>query len=350
MAHQRYPDLDALRGVAALFVLLFHYTTRYQQLYGHTGPLLLEIPFGHFGVQLFFVISGWVVLSAASRAASVTQFLAHRAIRLYPAYLLAVAVTATCVTLADLPGRKVNATQVAINFSMVQSALRVPHVDGVYWSLTVELMFYFVLSVAIATRLLSAASIRRTVVAWVGLLLLLTVAPPVKLLAATVGVLGYGRCFAAGAVIGVAKDDPRVRYALLAIGALLVGEYAQTGAAAATVLAIGTGVCLVIARRPRPVFPGWVGFLGTASYPLYLLHQNIGYVAIRTLEAAGVNATCAVLTTGAAIIAISWGIARGFEEPLRAFLRAWMSRQYPGGRPGSVMPDRRVPRLSTQTS
>lgn len=41
-AHSRILSLDALRGIAAVVavvVLVYHYTTRYQELYGHSGPL-----------------------------------------------------------------------------------------------------------------------------------------------------------------------------------------------------------------------------------------------------------------------------------------------------------------------
>ena len=58
----RLAQLDALRGIAALAVVLFHYTTRYDQLFGHAQSPALSFPYGYLGVNLFFMISGFVIL------------------------------------------------------------------------------------------------------------------------------------------------------------------------------------------------------------------------------------------------------------------------------------------------
>lgn len=57
-ATPRILELDALRGLAALAVVLFHYTTRYDQLFGYSEPLAVNVSWGHYGVDLFFMISG----------------------------------------------------------------------------------------------------------------------------------------------------------------------------------------------------------------------------------------------------------------------------------------------------
>ena len=50
---KRFEELDALRGVAALSVVLFHYTTIYDYIFGHKEPLIFNFKYGSFGVQLF---------------------------------------------------------------------------------------------------------------------------------------------------------------------------------------------------------------------------------------------------------------------------------------------------------
>lgn len=57
---KRYQEIDALRGIAIFLVLLFHYTSRYDQIYGHTD-MLFSFPYGVQAVQLFFMISGFVI-------------------------------------------------------------------------------------------------------------------------------------------------------------------------------------------------------------------------------------------------------------------------------------------------
>jgi hypothetical protein len=89
---RRLRELDSLRGIAAVCVLLFH-------LSYHTDPYRqfpIQFPWGHYGVELFFVISGFVILMTLERSASRTEFVISRVTRLYPTYWCAVLFT-TCV-------------------------------------------------------------------------------------------------------------------------------------------------------------------------------------------------------------------------------------------------------------
>src|SRR5437867_8608517 len=64
----RIAELDGLRGIAALSVLLFHYTSKFGELYGHQNPPPLEFGYGGtLGVQLFFMISGFVIMATLDR-------------------------------------------------------------------------------------------------------------------------------------------------------------------------------------------------------------------------------------------------------------------------------------------
>src|SRR5690349_15385603 len=73
-AGSRITGLDALRGLAALSVVLFHYTTRYDALFGHRSELLVSVPWGHYGVQIFFGISGFVIFMTLDRTATLADF------------------------------------------------------------------------------------------------------------------------------------------------------------------------------------------------------------------------------------------------------------------------------------
>src|ERR1043166_3463819 len=102
----RIGAVDALRGVAALAVVLYHYTQRYGELAEHgktdaafagqypsTGTVWFHVPWGHFGVQLFFMISGFVILMTVMKVRSVGEFAVLRLARLYPAYWVACGLT-----------------------------------------------------------------------------------------------------------------------------------------------------------------------------------------------------------------------------------------------------------------
>lgn len=143
MNQNRLLELDALRGIAALAVVIFHYFYRYNTIYGHENLPSDWAYFGQLGVELFFMVSGFVIFWTLNRVDKPLDFLVSRFSRLYPAYWLSVIITFFIVAIFTLPGREVSLTQAILNLLMFHEYLKIPHVDGVYWTLTVELTFYF---------------------------------------------------------------------------------------------------------------------------------------------------------------------------------------------------------------
>ena len=121
MSSARISSLDALRGIAALAVVLYHYTFRYNALYGHNFSLepLSVLKYGHLGVQLFFIISGFVIYLSIENTQSIKKFASNRFARLYPAYWCAVFVTFFTVMIFGLPGRDVSFSNMLVNLSVV---------------------------------------------------------------------------------------------------------------------------------------------------------------------------------------------------------------------------------------
>src|ERR1035441_3798408 len=85
----RIPELDGLRGLAILAVMLFHYTPE-------TGPLHFLAPVlltGWIGVDLFFVLSGYLIagilLDSAGRRGYYRNFIIRRSLRIFPLRLMA---------------------------------------------------------------------------------------------------------------------------------------------------------------------------------------------------------------------------------------------------------------------
>jgi peptidoglycan/LPS O-acetylase OafA/YrhL len=129
-------SLDAIRGIAAFAVSLFHYGL---------------FPFGYLGVELFFLLSGFV-LTLPSRHGTLREFVIARCIRLYPAYWVCMALTCSAAVIA---GERVSFVDLAANATMLTAFVGRRYIDGVYWSLTEELIFYGLVGMA------SAYSVRR---------------------------------------------------------------------------------------------------------------------------------------------------------------------------------------------
>jgi peptidoglycan/LPS O-acetylase OafA/YrhL len=81
MTNSRLAELDALRRLAAFAVVLFHYSTRYDVLFGHPSPLAVSFHFGCYGVQLIFIISGFVIYMTLERFKPPLDFVVSRGAR-----------------------------------------------------------------------------------------------------------------------------------------------------------------------------------------------------------------------------------------------------------------------------
>jgi peptidoglycan/LPS O-acetylase OafA/YrhL len=155
--------IDGIRLVAALMVAVHHYagSWRVDQPYNAVWdrPVSDVMPtvfhfaaYGWIGVEIFFVISGFVIcMSCWGRTPR--DFFVSRVIRLYPAYWFAIAFTTT--VLVAVPGAwdRLQLRDVLLNFTMLQSGSGVASVDGVYWTLWSELRFYLLFMVVVATGL-----------------------------------------------------------------------------------------------------------------------------------------------------------------------------------------------------
>lgn len=320
----RLVELDALRGFAALAVALYHFTAEYSDLYGHSAPLW-EMRFGKYGVQLFFAISGFVILMSLERITRVRDFVWSRAARLYPSYWTAVALTFTVVTLFGLPGREFSLQTALVNLTMFHELLRVPHVDTVYWTLTIELSFYLLMFV-----LAYARALPKIVPIFIVLVGVQTLA---ELAAQSLGMTFLSRL----------ASRPHLQYFALGVLAFKHSRGEVSWPAGLTLVGVSFAhEVLVGSEAPAPVFPvvlaiacalsrGWLRwltwrpllFMGFISYPFYLVHQNIGYVLIRRLEAAGWRPEAAIAVVMSVGFLLAIFITYRVEQPaLRAF-RQW---------------------------
>ena len=90
---KRIAEIDTLRGLAALWVVFYHYTYRYGQIYGENLLPWTVFKHGYLGVQVFFVISGFVIYLTLERRNNLLDFAVSRFSRLFPVYWAAIGVT-----------------------------------------------------------------------------------------------------------------------------------------------------------------------------------------------------------------------------------------------------------------
>ncbi|MEQ1666783.1 MAG: acyltransferase, partial [Bdellovibrionales bacterium] len=136
--NNRLYALDSFRGIAAFAVVLFHYTML-------TPQASLGFKYGVTGVDIFFLFSGFVILISVKETASFRQLIVNRIARLYPAYWAAVLFTGFLYWFYNVnSSADWNAfwKMLLANLTMFQYYLQQPNLDGPYWTMTYELLFY----------------------------------------------------------------------------------------------------------------------------------------------------------------------------------------------------------------
>jgi peptidoglycan/LPS O-acetylase OafA/YrhL len=149
----RYQELDALRGLAALMVVFFHFTMgRPEAKFG--------FKYGTTGVDLFFIISGFVIFMSLTKVKNSREFIINRVSRLYPTYWTCVSFTFLLIVIANFftPG-DISFIQYLGNMTMFQYYLRIPDLDGSYWTMIIEMVFYIGILILFQFRLLKQLNI-----------------------------------------------------------------------------------------------------------------------------------------------------------------------------------------------
>lgn len=343
----RLRALDGMRWVAAMSVLAYHYLAygRGQLAWGVRPSTIfptLSVPasYGWLGVQLFFLISGFVIcMSAWGR--SLSGFFVSRAARLYPAYWVSIVLVTATLFLWPTVGKPLKPHEVLVNLTMLQTPLGVPHVDGLYWTLWVELVFYLLFSIVVWRGL----NYRRVVafcMIWTVAAVLLPAAKS-PLLSGLVlpdaapyfisGVACYliyrfGHSSLLWGIIGVNWLIAVQRmYPLHLEHVKLLGRPAPTWPAL-VIITLGFAFMIAIASgRFAWVRWNWLTTLGALTYPTYLLHEYIGWTAIRAL-AGRLPAPVIVIIVTAGVITLAWAVHKVIEKPVGRWMRRSLGQAF----------------------
>ena len=295
----RLYEIDLLRITAALAVVFYHYTFS-----GYAGHLTsIAFPgvstvtrYGYLGVDMFFTVSGFVVLlSAWGRRPH--EFVISRIVRLYPAYWVAVTVTAIVAITLSRGLFKVSPAQYVANLTMFNSLPNIANVDVVYWTLWAEIRFYLLVFVLAWIGITRA---RVVTVLWLWL-------AATALIEAHVGPAGLagkadlivqsqwshyfiagmalcliyrtGFCWQLGAVLVIAYGN--AVYQAIKFAHLVSDRYHQAlhpPVIVVVITVIFVVMTLIALRVTRRFGRPWFAVAGALTYPLYLVHAYNGFV------------------------------------------------------------------------
>lgn len=330
----RIQFLDGMRGVAVSTVVLYHYFgPTYADLlpYGSRFDLPV-IRQGSGGVELFFMISGFVILMTLERCETFKEFIWRRWLRLFPAMLLATAILLAFSSFG-LAGPNDNTGPLDalsgltfIHPQLWQTVTRQPFdsLDGVFWSLYVEAGFYLIfgtLYFALGRKMAIAALAGL----WISAYLIDSHLPAfAHKLIYCAGISWFG-WFAAGALFYRSHESQALFWVAIPIGivaafltsSLIGGETWAMRAMLFAMIALFASAQrwtrLQQALSWKPLL-----FVGAISYPLYLLHNRIG---VSLIHAIGWSSPLAALIPLALIVPTCWLCVQYFEPTMKALLR-----------------------------
>lgn len=346
---RRIVELDALRALAAINLMLFHFTHVYSVKYGYSSPLGLEFPWGKYGVQLFFMLSGVVNALTLMKKRSPGDFLAARTLRILPSYYIVLGLNLILLGMAPIALHQTcDFRRLLANLTVMPNLFGEECLEPVMWTLQVEVLFYGVLLFLFWRGWLDRPL--KAIGGWLVLCLVgcpgidaLTGAWPDGPLAGGLGIarqvllLDYFPLFAVGILLhDLWRDRSRTWRNLIGIaGALTVFHVTDTHGHN-PVVSLGLTALLGLglfgwlpALRWRPLV-----FVSSISYMLYLLHDNLGSVAIWWMDRSlGLPPMACFLLSLPATVAVSALATWCLERPVTAFLRGrWQAwRRSPGG-------------------
>lgn len=297
----RFYEIDFLRFVAAIAVVLFHYLFRGYAEGGYNpisyAPFDQYAQYGYLGIHLFFMISGFVILLTAMKR-DVVQFVISRIVRLYPAFWAGVTFTSLMIIFFGGEQFSVSFPQYLSNLSMIGGYLGVEPVDGVYWTLLVEIKFYtLIFGILLIKRI---QNIDWFLTAWLAVSLL-DIAMPLPKLIQFFLFPEWASYFVSGALFYLIRLKGLkwhyVALLLVSFGLSIfhanqeimsLSNYYNTEVNALVPFVLITLFylifTLVITHKLTFFRRTWVLKVGALTYPLYLIHQNVGYMLLTTFE------------------------------------------------------------------
>lgn len=334
------------RGIAVMIVLLFHYTSRIPyEIMGSSTPPVIEEHIGKIGVNIFFIISGYLISKTLDRSANLGAFYARRVSRLWPLYVFACVFVFVFASVFAPPvilsghntfyNVRPTLLDLFSNFFFLNDAT--VSVDGAYWSIVAEVKFYFWLGIfavlfrknyikafcwaAIALSVLDFSILAFTssqVADYGGKL------RPLSMLLHGVFISEYLPFFALGAVMQRGE-----RYQFIAPLAALALFYAVTTISEDNDFVATQDLQFLVLlggllALDRLLLAGKVFiWIGDYSYAIYLFHQVVGLTIIKMLTPrTGIDV--AIVLALAFVVALSaaasWAVEWRFRRPLTQLL------------------------------
>ena len=325
-------NYDLMRGIAAIVVMLFHSSAKWRQI----------LPEGYLAVDLFFGLSGVVIAQSYGgrllNGLSFARFAAIRLVRLYPLYLVGLAIgfsfyIARSDQLAVMGALLAGLLYLPIPVDIGSDSYILP-LNGPAWSL------FFEFAVNFGFALFLARLTNRLLLAIVLLSALLLAAAAIYVGDVDFGwtphslIGGFPRVafsFGAGVLLYRFRPAQRQRSAVtlllaaLTLGALALGPHRWDYDLPVVMILFPAMLWLGLAFQPAPLWDRLCRLCGELSYPVYAIHWPlILYATEYSRGMAGVRLRLFWAAFYLGVLALSWALVRLYDKPVRAYLERRM--------------------------
>ncbi|MCH1940712.1 acyltransferase family protein [Holdemania massiliensis] len=326
-------ELNWLRGLACIAVMLFHYTVRYDQIFGHVKSYPVDVSWGGGCVILFFMLSGMLTAYTLNERATAKKYIRNRFIRLYPMYWVCMGITIIVMSLLfplykQLPDSAIDLKTVLANITMLQGFTggAIKSVDGAYWTLAYELRFYFFIIFILLFK--QYKHLKIWTFAWLGGAFCVVI---FRLLSMTHWIIsgiefvimpGYAASFIAGMMLSYLLRNSRDWIAYIGLMLTILLAFFKLRTSYFPFQCIGVVILLAITLVRNSKFSEqyisvinkiedkglWVlSWIASISFPTYLLHQHVGFAIIWRMESLGLCEEVFLVIPIIIILTLAWG-------------------------------------------
>jgi len=333
---RRIEFLDALRGLAAIIVVYFHYAAVYFKIctdFNIKPEWEFVFRFGGSGVELFFIISGFVILMSLEKSKSLKDFIVSRFSRLYPPYWVAIFITTLSVALFPIKSiAGLTLPQTLVNILMFHTWIGFRNVDGVYWTLGLELVFYSLLSVLYVLKVFKQTTSKVFIIFNVLFVLqlllkffpqILDIIKPtsVKVLVDVLTLSGYGSLFMAGMLFYIGYQSTFTKTLIVQLLVCFL-QYVVLNYDVIPIHCFITPLFFVLfyyccSGKSRFIENKVLIFLGSISYSLYLIHANVCYGLVPFLMRHNVDGLLALIIVFVFVLIVAY--------LMHKFVEVWLS-------------------------
>lgn len=332
----RNKGIDYIRACMAILIMLYHYTTRYGEMVGNIQPYSFRISNGGtVGVAVFFIISAMFVLKKSYETNfNLLQFMKRKFLRLYPAYFVCMTITFIALTVFPVEGLTVGFKSYLLNLTLIQRFIGAAAVDGAHWYIAFLLVFYFWIGMFCLLKLQYKKSIY---IVWlflstvfsstfwsnIGVPNIINLNSKIEALLNIVFLGQYSSYVIIGVMLFLVANHLGKKSSCIAIMVVcFIRNIFFIGLV--NTFIIFALFLLVIVFYTDTIKIGKIGlleFLASISYPLYLIHQNVGYLIINRLEQHGFLSELYLVVPIAVSIAIAAVVTYGVEKPIQKWIK-----------------------------